>query len=263
MNRIIPFEQAANVRDLGGYLAADGRRVRYGLIYRGIKLDNIQTEGDVQLLKELKLKAVLDLRSRGECELNPDPVPEGAELFCVCAMHYPNGDEIDFSPEGMKRLHSEADNLIPVFGYRPTTDEMFTYLYTGMPFGNPGFQKLFELLEGGCTPLLFHCTAGKDRTGIGAILVLLALGVSREQALEDYMMTNQCIQRDVERLLAENAEDPAAQEDILRRMLVRLNNASETLDAIEKRYESYDQYFEAEFGLDKERIDRLRAMYLE
>jgi hypothetical protein len=46
-------------------------------------------------------------------------------------------------------------------------------------------------------------------------------------------------------------------------MLVRLNNASETLDAIEKRYESYDQYFEAEFGLDKERIDRLRAMYLE
>jgi protein-tyrosine phosphatase len=140
---------------------------------------------------------------------------------------------------------------------------MFTYLYTGMPFGNPGFQKLFELLEGGRTPLLFHCTAGKDRTGIGAILVLLALGVSREQALEDYMMTNQCIQRDVERLLAENAEDPAAQEDILRRMLVRLNNASETLDAIEKRYESYDQYFEAEFGLDKKRIDRLRAMYLE
>ena len=66
----------------------------------------------------------------------------------------------------------------------------FTDLYKQMPFGNPAYHELFRLLEEHRVPLLFHCTCGKDRTGIAAMLVLLALGVSREDAIADYMLTN-------------------------------------------------------------------------
>ena len=59
-----------------------------------------------------------------------------------------------------------------------------------MPFGNPAYRALFGAIRAGQTPILFHCTAGKDRTGVAAALILKALGVSREDIVEDYLLTN-------------------------------------------------------------------------
>ena len=81
--------------------------------------------------------------------------------------------------------------------------EWFSALYREMPFRNPAYHALFALLEGRRVPVLFHCSCGKDRTGIGAMLILLALGVSRADALADYMLTNVYRREIIERFLAD------------------------------------------------------------
>ena len=186
----IKFEGANNFRELGGYRAADVRQVKYGLLYRGGNLDLLKSEADHARLASLGLREILDLRSAGESAAHPDPAVPGAHYQRVCGMRNADGTEMDFSGQGIERLRQEKKAFERSVG-RPVHDfEWFSALYREMPFRNPAYHALFALLEGRRVPVLFHCSCGKDRTGIGAMLILLALGVSRADALADYMLTN-------------------------------------------------------------------------
>ena len=134
-------------------------------------------------------------------------------------------------------------------------------IYRQMLTGNKAFKELFRALEAGETPILFHCTSGKDRTGVAAMLILLALGVSRADALADYMLTNVYRREIIERFLADK---PAAERDLL----LPVEGVSEpmgagAIDEILRRYPSYEAYFADEFGLDAARLKALRDFYLE
>ena len=137
----------------------------------------------------------------------------------------------------------------------------FTDLYKQMPFGNPAYHELFRLLEEHRVPLLFHCTCGKDRTGIAAMLVLLALGVSREDAIADYMLTNIYRKAIIDKFMQDK---PADQYDLL----LPVEGVSESMgagsiDVLLEKYPSYEAYFEAEYGLTTARLAALRDFYLE
>ena len=137
----------------------------------------------------------------------------------------------------------------------------FTDLYKQMPFGNPAYHELFRLLEEHRVPLLFHCTCGKDRTGIAAMLVLLALGVSREDAIADYMLTNVYRKAIIDKFMQDK---PANQYDLL----LPVEGVSESMgagsiDVLLEKYPSYEAYFEAEYGLTPARLAALRDFYLE
>lgn len=259
----LPFEEVVNFRELGGYPAADGRTVKYGCFYRSGALHPIRTPADQELLNKLNLKLVLDLRSKGECAYEPDPILSGVKQLQICAIRYPDGSEIDFSPSGIKKL----DAAMVKMRENLELEKAFTQLYLNMPFHNPAFQVMFQELETGNTPILFHCSAGKDRTGIAAILILLALGVSKETALEDYMLTNICRKKLIEESFQQNAallaEHPEAKEMILVKEGVSRRIVEQAINAIEKRYTSYEAYFLAEFGLDTNRLKALRDKYLE
>lgn len=257
----LPFEKALNFRDLGGYRAQDGRTVRYGVFYRSGELDCILSDADKALYHSLGIRYILDLRSRMESAAHPDPVPEGARYECICAMRYLDGDEIDFSPAGMAKLQAELELVV-------SEEDSFMELYRRMAFRNPAFQALFKAMENDETPLLFHCSAGKDRTGIGAMLILLALGVDRETAIQDYLQTNFCRQTRIEAFLKSRAAewehaDAAGKERLLSWEGVIRPMVEATLHAIEERYPSYEAYFEAEYGLDAARLAALRDRYLE
>ena len=260
--RVIRMDDCSNFRELGGYPAAGGRRVRSGILYRSGELCRVTGEKDKAVLNSLGLRVVLDFRSRTESVKGPDFVPEGADYVQCCGMRYENGDELDFSPEGMKRLDRELS------ARRESGQEaFFASLYTGMAFGNPAFRKLFRFLEEGRVPLLFHCTCGKDRTGAAAMLILLALGASRQTAFEDYMATNRCMAPEI--LALEKKYPGLAQEDpekwdrlftqygVLRRAGDRL------LDAVFGKYDSLETFFYREYGLDEDRLAALRDRYLE
>jgi len=257
----LPFEGANNFRELGGYTAWRGRKVRHGVIYRGCTLSDLSSAADQALLKSLGLKFVLDFRSKGECEYHPERVPDGVEYLQVSALRYPDGVEIDFSPSGMEKLESVMQQC------PAGEEEAFASFYEGMPFGNPAFKALFKALEEGKVPLLFHCSAGKDRTGIAAMLILLALGADLETALEDYMLTNIFREKEINALLQENAEllskHPEEKEMLVGRAGVTKKFAQRAMDAIINRYSDFDSYFFAEYGLDKPRLEKLRDTYLE
>ena len=167
----LPFVGAGNFRDLGGYPTADGRRVRRGLLFRGGSLDALQGEADQALLQSLHLREILDLRSAGEAAAHPDPPLPGAHYRRVCGMCYPDGAEMDYSPRGIERLNAEKAAFEREVGHTVHDFDWFSALYREMPFGNAAYKELFSLLENHRVPLLFHCTCGKDRTGIAAMLI--------------------------------------------------------------------------------------------
>jgi len=274
------FSLEHNVRELGGYEVAGGRHVKRGVFVRCAALADLDAD-EVGLLGKLDLRSILDLRSRVESDATPDPIPAGVLFERVCAMRDENGDELDFSPEAiglpledvMKLMSGgvpedaspeERERLEGVL--RRMNDEMAGY-YTAMAFDNPAYRLMFDWIEKGEVPLLFHCTAGKDRTGVGAMLILLALGVSEGDALFDYDLTNvyraSCVKASLER-----AKDLIARSPELKTMVtmadgVDLALGQAVLRGVLERYGSYEAYFEAEYGLDQGRLEALRDRYTE
>ena len=197
----LPFAGGNNFRELGGYSADEGKHVRWGQIYRGIPTGLLTSDADRKLLDSLGLRLILDLRSEQEAEKMPDYVPDGARMVRICGLCLDDGKEVDFSPEDRERLLEGK----PDEGRR-----MADAMYRQMLFGNKAYKELFRALEAGETPVLFHCSAGKDRTGVAAMLILLALGASDETIRQDFVRTNECRRPELEKIWAEHADEIAA-----------------------------------------------------
>ena len=253
----LPFAGGNNFRELGGYRADEGKTVKWGQIYRGFPTGRLTTEADRARLDGLGLRLILDLRSGVEAAKLPDYVPDGARLVQICGLRDATGQEIDFSPNDIQRLVQSA----------PAGTNLSQLIYRQMLTGNKAFKELFRALEAGETPILFHCTAGKDRTGVAAMLILLALGASDETICADYARTNLCRAAEIEKAMADHAAEIAA--DPAQRMRwqssagVDPETAPFVLRTIRQDYGSAESYLEAEYGLTPARLMRLRRMYLE
>lgn len=253
----LPFAGGNNFRELGGYHADEGKTVKWGQIYRGFPTGRLTTEADRARLDGLGLRLILDLRSSVEAAKLPDYVPDGARLVQICGLRDATGQEINFSPNDIQRLVQNA----------PAGTNLTQLIYRQMLTGNKAFKELFRALEAGETPILFHCTAGKDRTGVAAMLILLALGASDETICADYARTNLCRAAEIEKAMADHAAEIAA--DPAQRMRwqssagVDPETAPFVLRTIRQDYGSAESYLEAEYGLTPARLMRLRRMYLE
>ena len=253
----LAFVGGNNFRELGGYLADEGKHVRWGQIYRGIPTGKLTGEADRRLLDSLGLRLILDLRSSGEAKKEPDYVPDGARLVQICGLCAEDGAEIAFAPGDIEKLMQTAEE----------GESISQRLYRRMLTGNKAFKELFRALEAGETPILFHCSAGKDRTGVAAMLILLALGASDETICADYERTNLCRKAEIDAVLAEHTEEiaanPACRMRYYRKAGVDPAAAPFVLRTIRAKYGSAENYLEAEYGLTPARLMRLRRMYLE
>ena len=253
----LPFAGGNNFRELGGYHADEGKTVKWGQIYRGFPTGRLTTEADRARLDALGLRLILDLRSTAEAQAEPDYVPDGARLVQICALCGDDGHEISFAPGDIERMmHTarEGENIL----YR---------MYRQMLFGNKAFKELFRALEAGETPILFHCSAGKDRTGMAAMLILLALGASDETICADFVQTNVCRKAEIDALLAGHAEEIAADPSKRMRFCTQAGvdpgAAPYVLQVIREACGSAEEYLAREYGLTPARRMRLRRMYLE
>ena len=170
--RLVALEAVHNFRDLGGYATADGRTTRWRTLFRADGLYRL-TPGDMAILEPLGLRTVIDLRSAPELEERGRfPVDVRPVVF----HHLP---VIDSTWAQGDRPEDELDEDFLVWAYQ----EMLT-------IGAPRFAKAFEALaEPDALPAVFHCAAGKDRTGILAALLLGSLGVSHDDIVDDYALT--------------------------------------------------------------------------
>ena len=253
----LPFAGGNNFRELGGYRADEGKTVKWGQIYRGFPTGRLTTEADRRLLDSLGLRLILDLRSSGEAKKEPDYVPDGARLVQICGLCAEDGAEIAFAPGDIEKLMQTAEE----------GESISQRLYRRMLTGNKAFKELFRALEAGETPILFHCSAGKDRTGVAAMLILLALGASDEVICADFEQTNACRKAEIDAVLAEHAAeiaaDPACRMRYYAMAGVDPAAAPFVLDTIRRKFGSAENYLETEYGLTPARLMRLRRMYLE
>lgn len=255
MSDILGIEKKRNLRDLGGYKTRNGKHVKKGYFFRSSRLMDFD-QAELKILNSLNIKKIYDLRSKEEVKDAPDPTLKCAEYIHSSAAARADGTEVNFSPAALI-----AENV-----YSKECNDEFTHkVYGNLPFSY-AYKRMFEDIVAGNVPILFHCSAGKDRTGIAAILILLALGVDEETAMYDYMLTNEYRKEYIERF---KKDFPLTKLDgelagmLLAYEGVTYTNADYSLKRIKEKYENYDEYFEKEYNLDKDALQRLRDLYTE
>ena len=164
--RILEIDGARNVRDLGGY-KVHGGWTSYGRFLRSGQLSSLSDLG-VQQLLEAGVDCVVDLRSRFECESKPSCIgaKQGVDVFYVPMLDFVHSE----IAQGLAKLPESLEEI-----YLAIIEK-----------GQQDFKQLFEIFAADYNCILFHCTAGKDRTGISAMLLLWLAGVGEETILEDY-----------------------------------------------------------------------------
>jgi protein-tyrosine phosphatase len=252
------FQKDNNFRELGGYPTVDGRKVKHGMFYRCGALYNMNEE-ELKTIGELGIRSIFDFRSDKETEEKPDPQIPGARYFHVSAITDEAGNEIDLSPKGMEETEEKY--------YSPESHQMFLEnVYGRMPF-SPAYKVMFKEIQHGQTPILFHCSAGKDRTGIGAALILLALNVDESVVMEDYLKTNEYRIGAIQRLMQakQNLIDtyPNAAHILYGFEGVNAEAMEYSLQRIKDRYGSYEIYFQERYHLGPEELKYLREKYTE
>ena len=181
---IAGLEGLNNGRDLGGYVTADGQsQIKHGLLLRTAKLADC-TEGDVALLQSLGIKKVIDLRMLTERLSKPDKKIPDAQTINISTQTIPNIFAIT-GEDWLMMLSAIKSGVM---------DTYMTGMYRQLisdPVAIRGTQKFFQqLLDANGEPVLWHCTSGKDRTGIEAYLLMSALGCAPEVCRAEYLNTN-------------------------------------------------------------------------
>lgn len=248
---VVPLEGGSNFRDLGGHRAADGRIVRRGAVFRSAHLGSL-TDRDRRQLGGLGVRTIVDLRGVNEAAETPHLI-DGLACRVVGAHIEPGvGDKI----RGAVADGSATPFLMMQF----LTDHYRDYPRRCAP----GFRTLFATLsDGEHRPLVFHCTAGKDRTGFAAALVLHALGASRDTVMHDYLQTNERLKplAATGLVAAGGLAYPQHVASVLWRVQPEFLQAS--YEAIEQDYGGLEGYFREGLGLGEREGERLRELYLE
>jgi protein-tyrosine phosphatase len=170
--RLVALEAAHNFRDIGGYHTSDGRTTRWNVLYRADGLGTL-TEADQSLVRLLGLRTVIDLRSQAELD---DRGHFPHDTFDLDFVHLPILDQL-WQEESLTHFGDDREFLL--WAYRDM-------LHVG---AHRFAAAITRLARPDALPAVFHCTAGKDRTGVLAALLLSAVGVRRDEVLADYAMT--------------------------------------------------------------------------
>ena len=214
--RLLPMTGAQNFRDLGGYRTTDGRYVKWGRFYRSAMI-NALTDGDLAYLASVPLNSVIDLRSSADLTNAPDRLPSTAR-------------------QGQWHNVEVGYGALPNMG-----NNMLTY-YNGIvvdAIAMPSYARMFELFaDESNLPIMVHCTAGRDRTGIVCMMILLALGVDEETVVADFMLSYNYVPQ------------YGAMSDTW---------IKASMNSIKAKYGSYDTYFTDVMGVD---LKAFRNKYL-
>jgi len=245
LERHYPFEGCFNFRDIGGYLNQDGKRVRKGLYFRAGRQDRM-SDNDLSQLSDLKISTQIDLRK-------PDEVlDQGKGPLEAMGAKYIN---IAVIPEGGSDQLSRLVGDTGISGKR----------YLGyLEFGPTSWLRLFGILANeGNLPVVLHCTAGKDRTGVSTAFLLSVLGVSREVIEADYLLTN----LDTERQADFIESTVGYPEGYDRERMMAIAGVPETamrdfLDGVESKWGTVVEYLE-KIGVTQEQMETIRTNFLE
>lgn len=229
--REIQLTGALNVRDLGGHLTASGRETRYGKLYRSDGLDHL-TEEDLKVLLSLGIQQDIDLRSASEMEKWSDPL----------------GEQPEIAYRKIPLLHTIDTANLPA-----TLSDLYLYM---LDDSQEELKKIFRyILDYKDSATLFHCSAGKDRTGLVAAILLLLVGVEEGEVIRDYCLSEENLKPIRERFSVEN--DPALQAFLN----ARPEDIQPFLDRLNSVYGGAEKYL-LHIGMSAEEIELLKSILI-
>ena len=236
------LQGASNFRDVGGYLTASGQRVRRGQVFRSDHLAGL-SDSDVARLQALGVSHSLDFRGVAEYTVTPYDIP-GIERVALT-----------IEPTVIARMQA-----LVAQGIVPTTEETVALMCeTYRDFVNRNadtFGRFLKHLLEQPTPQVFHCTAGKDRTGFAAALLLSALGVDRSTIEHDYLLTNQLYRRDAR---LEGQGHPHVMKVLWQ---VQPEFLQAAYEAVDSQHGSMRDYLHGAIGLTPQELLELQRMLL-
>lgn len=252
MKRILDIPGAVNLRDFGGYETTAGARVRSGVLYRSGIMSNMTPAGRAAF-SGLGVTVICDLRRDDERADAPTPFPD----------HDPRQIHIPIDPGSAASMRKRGTGLLDA------EERVRLMLEVNREFARDhaaDYRRVFQSLsEADGDGFLIHCTAGKDRTGFGVAVILLALGVDRDLVVEDYLLTNEAMDFEgfiLPRLRASYG-DHVTHEDARAVSGVRADYLHAALDEVERVFGSFDRYLCDGVGVDASRRARLRERYLD
>jgi protein-tyrosine phosphatase len=252
--RAVPLQQGSNFRDAGGYVGADGKRVAWGRIFRSGAMPLV-TELDYTTLEKLKIMTIVDLRSTDERMIAPDMLDDRTGATFISN---------DYSLKGLMAGYGKGDG---------------EYAYRGMDkFLKPQLKQIFRSLLRGEGAVMYHCSAGQDRTGITTALIYSALGVDRDTILKDYHLSTELRRPQFEMPPLDPADWPG--NPIVPYYVASMkkpggpkaeplftskgnSHLAQYFEMIDKDYGNVEAYLEKELGVTTQDTKRLRAIYLE
>ncbi len=243
LSRAFKLNGASNFRDLGGYTGHGGRKVQWRKIFRSDHLGAL-TEEDLQELSALGLSRVCDFRGSNERVSFPCAMP-GVEVHSLA---------IEPSiVQGMQDMLNAGRTLTA-----DDTVRMMQETYRNFVRRNADrFAALFHFLLQDDRPLVFHCTAGKDRTGFAAALILETLGVSRADIMQDYLLTNDLFK------MPDTTTSALPMEVLQVLWRVQAPFLDAAMHAVDEDYGGVAGYLEKGMGIDAKQQQRLVETYLQ
>lgn len=253
--RRLGMEGTPNFRDFGGYPTTDGRQVKWGYLYRSGQLSAL-TEADVTLLASLELDLICDFRREDEQEAEPSLLP---------ASKPPRIASLPIVPGSNARFFEEAGG--EGWSGREPMYEFMVHINHDFAEGQTAtYACMFtEILALEDTRFLVHCAAGKDRTGFAAAIILLALGVSRDVVMRDYMLTRKFFlpANELDRLRKKYEMEHIEVEAILPMLEVHEDYLSRALSTIDEQFGSIEAYLRDALGVGETEVAELQRRYLE
>lgn len=257
--QLIELDGAANCRDLGGWPLNSGGTVRRGQVYRSTELHGLSDKGRSQLAA-LGLHTMYDLRTTAERDAHPDPSLTGVRDLHLDVL----ADDTSSAAAGAADLSSVLSDPSAIEAYLSGPDVTATFAQTyrdivNLPSALAAYRAMYsDMATAEHRPCLFHCTTGKDRTGWGAAALLSFLGVSHDDVVAEYMLTNTEI---IEYTHPMYDEFTAAggNAELLRPVLgVEESYLHTAFEEMESRYGTIEGYFTKGLELDDGTLDALR-----
>ncbi|MFF3624518.1 tyrosine-protein phosphatase [Streptomyces sp. NPDC002467] len=256
-----PSTTVANLRDLGGTPLTGGRTVRSGLVLRSGQLDRLDVDAD-PVVAALGLATVIDFRSTAERTDHPDRVPAGVKsLVCDVLADKMSSGKMPAAAQ-LKDLLSDPVVAEERLG-GGKAQALFADVYrsfVGTASAQASYRMLLEeLADPQAGPLLFHCTAGKDRTGWGATIILSLLGADDETLMAEYLSVNPAVKQAFAPMI-EGFTAAGGDPDIALALIgVFPSYLEAALDEVETRYGSMEKYVREGLGVSDEKVEALRA----
>lgn len=258
--QLIGITSGRNFRELGGYQTLSGKTIRKHKLLRTGNLADL-SPFDLDFLTEYGVKYVIDFRSEEEVKRQPDRIPQGAKYIYDPVF----SEDLTNSSKSINDLERQAD-LSADFGFNH-----MLYAYEDMvqsEHAQKAYRKFFQILLQNTAPqqaVIFHCTAGKDRTGFGALLILTALGVPLKTIRKDYLFTNQVI-KDFVAGMIKRAKDKGDNQNVITSVhdiqSVQPAYIDHTLKILNDQYGSINNYLRQVIGLSASDLLKLRRIYL-